>query len=132
MPALSDTLRKDSPAGYAPAPVMALPPVGPPSQVNSFKVNPHIRSPLPPINAGPDTLRQFNDGDANVPRRRVLPLPTNNGMGGGSVVTNTTVIQAPVSGASSAALTAQTVAAVTVLLNSGSSSNQVLSMNSKS
>jgi len=133
MPALSDTLRKDSPAGFVPTlPPPVSQPVTIPGQVNSFKVNPWIRSPLPPINAGPDTLRQFNDGDANVPRRRVLPLPSNNGLGGGSTVTNTTVIQSTASGATTPALTAQTVSYVSSMLNAGSTGYSTLNLTAKS
>jgi hypothetical protein len=134
MPALRDTIRKDSPAGFAPTQApLALPPVQEmPGQKNSFKVNPWIRSPLPPVNAGPDTLRQFNDGDANVPRRRVLPLPSNNGLGGGSTVTNTTIVSPASSGASSAALTAQTATYVSPLLNAGSTSYSTLNLTAKS
>jgi hypothetical protein len=134
MPALADTLRKDSPVGFVPTiPPLVTQPVTIPGQTNSFKVNPWIRSPLPPINAGPDTLRQFNDGDANIPRRRVLPLPTNNGLGGGSTVTNTTIVQAPSSGGtSSTALTAKTVTYVSPFLNTGSTSFSTLNLTAKS
>ena len=137
MPSLADTLSKTSPAGFVPATSpLTLPPVqAMPGQTNSFKVNPWIRSPIPPTNAGPDTLRQFNDGDANVPRRRLLPLPsTVTGSGSGSTVNNTTVISAPSSGASSASisLTAQTVTYISPLLNSGNSSYSALTIPSKS
>jgi len=133
MPALRDTIRKDSPAGFAPTQApLALPPVQEmPGQTNSFKVNPWIRSPLPPINAGPDTLRQFNDGDANVPRRRVLPLPVSTGQGGAAAVTNTTVVQAA-SSAATTGLTVKTVTYTSPLLGVGSSNQQSLNINTKS
>jgi len=137
MPSLADTLSKTSPAGFVPATSpLALTPVTVPGQTNSFKVNPWIRSPIPPTAAGPDTLRQFNDGDANVPRRRLLPLPsTVTGSGSGSTVNNTTVVSAPSSGASTSAptsLKAQTITYVTPLLNSGNTSYGVLNLTAKS
>jgi len=132
MPALRDTIRKDSPAGFAPTQApLALPPQEMPGQTNSFKVNPWIRSPLPPINAGPDTLRQFNDGDANVPRRRVLPLPVGTGQGGAAAVTNTTVVQAA-SSAATTGLTTKTVSYTSPLLTSNSTITQSLSLTAKS
>jgi len=57
------------------------------------RLNRSIRCPLPPFNAGPDTLRQFNE-DGSTPHRRVIPLPVQ--QGGGAVTinqTNTTVVQ---------------------------------------
>jgi len=136
MPSLSDSLRKDSPAGFVPAiPPLAPTPVTVPGQTNSFKVNPWIRSPIPPTAAGPDTLRQFNDGDANVPRRRLLPLPsTVTGSGSGSTV-NTTVISSPSSSSSTStptSLKAQTITYVSPLLNSGITSYSALNLTAKS
>jgi len=82
MPPLSQTLRSSSPPGFSPAPSGYIPappspqaPVPLPGEGNSFTANRWIRSPLPPINAGPDSLRQFDDGDTGIPRRRLLPLP---------------------------------------------------------
>ena len=124
MPSLQDTLRKDGPSGYAPMPaspqeVAPLPaPVSLPGQDNTFKVNPWIRTPLPPINAGPDTLRQFNDGNTNVPHRRVLPLPATTGLGGSVVnTTNVTVTGASSSGTTTG-IAAQSISITTPLLGS--------------
>jgi hypothetical protein len=135
MPELKDTLRSASPEGFVPIPRLAPPsPVSLPGQDNSFKVNPIIRCPLPPINAGPDTLRQFNDGNTNIPRRRVLPLPVTNGIGGGTVVTNTTVISSAGSGSSSTNtfLSAKTVTYTAPLIPSGSSGFSALNVSAKS
>src|SRR6266496_64776 len=56
--------------------------------------NPYIRCPIPPLNAGPDTLRQFNES-GKIPTRRVIPLPAQTATGGSGSVTNnnTTIIQ---------------------------------------
>jgi len=135
MPALNDVLRKDSPEGYGPSnPPLSLPaPVTLPGQDNSFKVTPTIRCPIPPTSAGPDTLRQFNDGNSLVPHRRVLPLPTNNGVSTGSTITNTTVISSSSSGAAPAtSLTAKNAVVATTVLRAGVSSYQTVNMSSKS
>ena len=136
MPSLRDTLRTDSPAGYAPAelPVLALPaPISLPGKENSFLVNPWIRSPLPPINAGPDTLRQFNDGNQSIPQRRLLPLPAPALGSGGSTITNTTVTSTSSgSSASSTGLTTVTLNYISPLLVSGAAATQALNVSSKS
>jgi len=136
MPSLRDTLRKDSPAGYVPAelPVLALPvPVTLPGMENSFLVNRWIRSPLPPINAGPDTLRQFNDGNQSIPQRRLLPIPAASIGSGGTTVTNTTVTSTSSgSSASSTGLTTVTLNYVSPLLTPGAAVTQALNVDSKS
>ena len=141
MPPLSQTLRASSPPGFAPAPSGYIPappspqtPVPLPGEGNSFTANRWIRSPLPPINAGPDSLRQFDDGDTGIPRRRLLPLPAPTGSGG-STVTNTTVVQSAQSGGSSVTSTGlQTVTLnyVSPLLNVGAAAIQSLNVASKS
>ena len=139
MPSLRDTLRKTSPDGYVPseAPVLSLPSIIPlPGNENSFLVNRWIRSPLPPINAGPDTLRQFNDGDASVPRRRLLPIPAPILGGGGTTVTNTVVTASSSGGGSapttSTGLTTVTLNYVSPFITSGSAATQALNVSSKS
>jgi hypothetical protein len=136
MPSLSDTLRSSTPEGYAPAqPVLALPsPVAMPGNNSVAKINPFIRCPLPPINAGPDTLRQFNE-NSDVPHRRVLPLPANSGLGGGTTVNNTTVVNQ--SGGGAATPTEPTLMAVSVsyttpILVVGGQIQQTLAISSKS
>jgi hypothetical protein len=136
MPSLSDTIRSSSPAGYAPAPpALSLPsPVSLPGQSNSFRVNPNIRCPIPPTSAGPDTLRQFNDGDAGIPRRRILPLPASTPIGGGgSSVTNNTVVNSSSSGGSSSSgITAKTFSYTSPLVAAGGTVFQTLGITAKS
>ena len=138
MPPLSQTLRPNLP-GFVPVPtpnpVLALPaPISLPGQENSFLVNPWIRSPLPPINAGPDTLRQFNDGNQSIPQRRLLPLPAPAlGSTGGTTVTNTTVTAATSGGSSSSTgLATVTLNYISPLLVSGAAATQALNVSSKS
>ena len=138
MPSLQDTLRKGSPEGYAPAVMPASPqaplpsPVTLPGQDNTFKVNPWIRSPIPPVNAGPDTLRQFNDGNTNVPRRRVLPLPANTGTGGTVTSTTNVTVTGSSSGGSTFSIVAQSLSITTPILGSGSTATLALNVKSKS
>ena len=137
MPSLSDTLRSTSPEGYAPAPPkIALPaPVAQTNQSGQAKINPYLRCPLPPINAGPDTLRQFNE-NSDVPHRRVLPLPANTGIGGGTTTTNTTIVQQAASGAStggsSGTLVATSVSYVAPLLSVDGQVLKSLTLSAKS
>jgi len=137
MPPLASTLRSSPLPGFVP--VQALPqpavpaPVGLPGESSSFTANRFIRSPLPPINSNPDTLRQFDDGDTGVPRRRLLPLPQITSAGG-STTTNTTVVSPASGGGSSSTtgLTTVTLNYVSPLLNVGSASIQSLNVASKS
>ncbi len=138
MPSLASTLRSTPLPGFTP--VQALPqpavpaPVGLPGESSSFTANRFIRSPLPPINATVDTLRQFDDGDTGVPRRRVLPLPQVTSTGG-STVTNTTVTQSAQSSSTVTGLTglsAKTLNYVSPLLLVGAAAVQSLNVASKS
>jgi len=133
MPPLNQTLRKDAPPNFVPAPLPppALVPAAP-GQTNNFKVNPWIRSPIPPTAAGPDTLRQFNDGDTNIPRRRVLPLPAASGTGSGVINYPTTIIQERGGSTTTPTLTAQTVTYTSPLLGAGSSNQQSINISTKS
>ena len=133
MPALSETLRKESPQGFTPVVTApALPPIGAlPGLNNNFKNNPCIRTSLPPINAGPDTLRQFNQ-DGAIPMRRVLPLPAGNGVGGGTTNNYTTVSTSGGGGGSSTGLVAKTVTVLTPLLSPNASARQTVGMSSNS
>ena len=134
MPALSETLRKESPQGFTPVVTApARPPIGAlPGLNNNFKNNPCIRTPLPPINAGPDTLRQFNQ-DGIVPMRRVLPLPVSNGLGGASVTNNnTTVVSSGGGGGSTVSLAAKVVVVKTSLLGPSATFRQTVAMPAKS
>src|SRR5208282_5518264 len=102
MPPLNQTLRSSPLPGFES--VLSLPqpavpaPVALPGEANSFTSNRFIRSPLPPTNAGPDSLRQFDDGDTGIPRRRLLPLPQV--LPGGTTITNTTTVPSATSSTS--------------------------------
>ena len=133
MPSLADSIGTKL-EGYTPIkPSLPLVPQSVPGE-GGFRPNSMIRSPLPPINAGVDTLRQFNDADGNIPHRRVLPLPVGTGIGGGTTVTNTTVTSASSSGGTGTGttLTAQNFTVTTPLLATGSTSFQTLNLSAKS
>src|SRR5271165_1175053 len=89
MPGLNQTLRNSTPAGYEAAPARPVPPLPMlmPSKGN-FGSNSSIRTPLPPFNIGPDTLRQFDQSEGVAPKRRVIPLPIQSQVGGGGAVIN--------------------------------------------
>lgn len=131
MPSLRDSLRTNL-DGFGPTTEkLTLPPVAPlPGQTNNFRANPSIRCPLPPFNAGPDTLRQFDEGDAGSPRRRVIPLPVQSQIGSGAVTQNTTIINSSGSGGStpSGSLTARTVNYVSPILAPGAYDARTLVM----
>jgi hypothetical protein len=56
---------------YAPAP--AQPPIaGPYTPAFPPDIDPFLRCPLPPVQATPDSLRQFYRG-GQIPQRRILP-----------------------------------------------------------
>lgn len=100
MPPLAQTLRSTSPKGFE---AVENKPMSAPVVVPGHTLggNPYIRCPLPPFNAGPDTLRQFNE-NGKTPTRRVIPLPESTMNGGGGSVSNTTIIQQGGSGSSTA------------------------------
>lgn len=143
MPSLQDALKKN-PAGFVDAPIQQgprltlPPPVALPGQ-GTFHNNAFIRSPLPPFNAQLDTLRQFNEGGTDVPRRRVIPLPAAL-QSAGTVLTkeqlaalNSLVISGGSSGSSSGggstvALTAKTVVYTSPLLPPGGVDSQTIVM----
>lgn len=128
MPPLSETLGTNM-KGFEPAPSLSLTPQSVPG-TGGFRPNPVIRCPLPPINATVDNLRQFNDADGNVPRRRVLPLPVNNTAGGGTIVNNFASSASSSSGSSTTptTLTAKTVVFTSPILSPGASSSQTVVM----
>jgi hypothetical protein len=124
MPALRDTLRNQTPEGYEqpdgyappglPSPAL---PVPLPGQGNTVSVNVSARTSLPPINAGPDTLRQFNEA-SGVPARRVLPLPVGSTVGTGTVNNYTTATGSSSSSGSGSSSTSSLKSA-SVTLNTG-------------
>lgn len=131
MPSLRDSLRTNL-DGFGPTTEkLTLPPATYlPGQGNNFRANPSIRCPLPPFNAGPDTLRQFDEGDAGSPRRRVIPLPVQSQIGSGAVTQNTTIINSSGSGGStpSGSLTARTVVYTSPILAPGAFDARTLVM----
>ncbi len=90
MPALKERLRSQTPEGYAEQATVPKTPPAPPEQ-KSLGADPMIRCPLPPFNAGPDTLRQF-DQNGKIPARRVIPLPAMTGINGAINITNNTSV----------------------------------------
>lgn len=109
MPTIKERMNKlvGFEAAESPQPVspMSRPTMGP---------NPYIRCPIPPINTGTDTLRQF-DESGNIPTRRVLPLPIATVAGGNTVVNQTSTSSA--SGSSSSSSTVATLTATSVTIN---------------
>ena len=96
----------------AETPQKGVPPLVVPQKTTG--VNPYIRCPLPPFNAGPDTLRQF-DENGKIPARRVIPLPVStNSSGSTTVIQNTSVTSS--SGGGSGTIV---VAIKTVTVNAG-------------
>lgn len=119
MPSLADSIKADR-SNYTP--------VGPvktgPSNVRvglEPVLNSMIRCPLPPIQATPDSLRQFYTG-SQVPQSRLLPPASNvvgSTNGSGTVVQNTTVIQSGSSSSSSTTLKAVQNSLITPVLIPG-------------
>lgn len=91
MPPLSQRLRSEIPEGFAAQEQMPASSPTPPEPGKALGADRFIRCPLPPFNAGPDTLRQF-DENGKIPARRVIPLPVATGVGGSSIVINNTSI----------------------------------------
>lgn len=116
MPPLSQMIRSSSPPGFGPAEDNAE---APPVQVDPGRPlggNPYLRCPLPPFNAGVDTLRQFNEG-GKVPTRRVIPLPIATQVGGGTTINNTEVTNQGGSGGGGGGTTPATLTSLTVTQN---------------
>lgn len=92
MPSLKSRLRSETPEGYAAQAELpqSTPPV-PPEPGRVLGANPYIRTPLPPFNAGSDTLRQF-DQNGKTPTRRVIPLPASAISGGSTTINNNTTV----------------------------------------
>lgn len=121
MPSLKDALATTR-EGFVPTP--DKPPLPSPTQLpgkGGFNPNPTIRCPLPPFNAGIDTLRQFDGDNSDTPRRRVIPLPVQSQIGAGGVTNvSTTVISGGGGGGGTTnPLTAKTVPFTTPILAPG-------------
>jgi hypothetical protein len=99
MPPLSQILRSESPKGYAAAEEMPPSTPAPKEPGRTQGGNPFVRCPLPPFNAGPDTLRQF-DESGKTPTRRVIPLPAQVGAGGSTTIIQNTAVSSTSGGSS--------------------------------
>lgn len=92
MPSIKDAIRTDL-SGYttlpSKPPVLAIVPTNDSPSTN-------LRCPLPPFNADPDTLRQF-DNPATGPKNRVWPQPQSTGGSGptSTVIDSTSSAPAP-------------------------------------
>lgn len=106
MPSLSTMLQTQSLPGFAgvenPPTLPSLPP-----EEEGLGMNPYLRCPLPPFSTTSDTLRQWNF-TGKTPVMRVIPLPTQQGAGGGAStnVTNVTETGSAASGGTSPTPTA--------------------------
>lgn len=109
MPSIKDAINTDL-SGYLPAkpPVLSIVPANSYPAVN-------LRCPLPPFNADPDSLRQF-ENQTTGPRNRVWPLPQQSG-GASTTTTVTNVVST--SGSSSSSSTTVKLKATTVTLTTG-------------
>jgi len=110
MPPLNN--RRGGPSGYTAEQPEALPGKVP-GRVQG--ANPFIRCPLPPFNASPDTLRQFEE-NGKVPARRVIPLPIQTQVSGNVTVVNNTTVT-PSTGGSSSSSDVDAINVATVTLN---------------
>lgn len=116
MPPLSQVLRSESPKGYAAQETMPAADPTPKEQGRQQGANPFVRCPLPPFNAGPDTLRQF-DESGKTPTRRVIPLPVQTTVGGNTTIVNNNRVASSSGGGSSGNV--PTGATKTVTINVG-------------
>lgn len=129
MPPLNETLSKGKPGFEDVVRPQVPPPMSLPGQ-GTFRNNPFIRTVLPPFSANIDTLRQFNEGGTDVPRRRVIPLPITTGVGGSTTINNSTTVVSSSGGGGSTGvtLTAKTVVVTTPSLPDGGISTQTIVM----
>ena len=118
MPSIKDAVNTNL-SGYSLLP--AKPPVISIIPTNSSPAS-NLRCPLPPFNADPDSLRQFENSTTG-PKNRVWPLPQQSGgVSTTTIVTNTTNTVSSGSGSgsgSSTTLVSKVVSVTTGLLISG-------------
>jgi hypothetical protein len=81
-------LRSESPEGFAAYNSPQTPPMTVTREM-TVGGNPYIRCSLPPLNAVPDTLRQFSE-NGQTPTRRVIPLPISTVAGSSKITYNVT------------------------------------------
>ncbi len=78
----------------------------PPAEMEITRINPMMRSPLPPISISPDAVRQFDRG-GKLPQRRLMTSTTVNAAGGSNA------------GISSAVVDVTTASTTTTIINNG-------------
>lgn len=115
MPSIKESMGVDL-SKYKPAPDAPSPPVVTQMVTEKQRANPNLRCPLPPFNSNPDTLRQFETGDA-MPKLRVIPLPVHNGFAAPSRAS--VASSSSSSGSSTIIPTPAKLTAVSVTLNTG-------------
>jgi hypothetical protein len=118
MPSLKDAIANAKLPNYVPAPAAptAVDVQPPPASTNS-----NMRFILPPFNADPDSVRQF---ESNSPKIRIWPRPQQTGGTGTTTATSATTATAASSSSSSAAtvtLLPKTAVFTTNILPAGSS-----------
>src|SRR6266478_1341699 len=107
MPTLTESTQPINEQGYERVPVSSAtdltpPPFTSPDTLYSIRSNVNLRSPSPPINVSPDSLRQYYRG-GQTPQYRVLSPPTLYQQASTSVsaVTTTAVVSGTSSSSSS-------------------------------
>lgn len=113
MPPIKDAVRTDL-SGYIPVPpappLLSIVPVNSGPAVN-------LRCPLPPFNADPDSLRQF-ENQGSGPKNRVWPRPQQNGTSTTTTVTSV-ITGSGSSSSSTSTLVSQSASVTTGLLIAG-------------
>ena len=114
MPPLNEMLKVQSLKGFE---AVENQPSTPPVQKSEEQstLHPYLRCPLPPISTTVDTIRQWNM-TGKIPVMRVIPLPTQQGAGGGAS-TNVTNITTTTSGSGEGSTTPTTLGPVTKLIS---------------
>jgi len=116
MPPLATMLRTQSLPGFEG--VETNKPNAPPAiEGEGYGLNPYLRCPLPPFSTTIDTIRQWNM-TGKLPVMRVIPLPTQQGAGGGATTNIVNVTATPGgSGGTSPVVPPTTLTPLTVFLN---------------
>jgi hypothetical protein len=114
MPPLNEMLKVQSLKGFE---AVENPPSAPPTTKSEEQsaLNPYLRCPLPPFSTTVDTIRQWNMTGKN-PVMRVIPLPTQQGAGGGAG-SNITNVTTTTSGSGGGSTTPTTLTPLTKLIS---------------
>lgn len=115
MPPLSTMLQTQSLPGFEGVDQPPTHPPIPPVEEGA-NMNPYLRCPLPPFSTTVDTIRQWNMTGKN-PVMRVIPLPTQQGAGGGAVTNITNVTTTASGGGGGAAPTPVSLLPQTAFIN---------------